>query len=85
MTEVCFPGVVIAPIEYFDVAVIAHVVIETNHLIIAITQIVLLTGVVMKVIDPFDSDPYVHVNAVKHPKLFNAMWSGSSVGIRHNI
>src|SRR3569832_363920 len=63
MTKVCLPGVVIAPIEYFDVAVIAHVVIETNHLINAISQIVLFALVVMKVIDPFDSDAYVHANA----------------------
>ena len=63
VAEIGLPGVVIAPIEYLDVAVTTHVVVEANHLIVAITQIILLAGVFVKVIDPFDSDTYVHVNA----------------------
>ena len=63
ITEIRLPGVVIAPVEDLDVPVTAHMVVEANHLVLAVTQIVLLAFVRMEVIDPFDSDANLHMDA----------------------
>ena len=37
VTKIRLPSVIIAPVEDLDVSVAAHVVIEANHLVIAVT------------------------------------------------
>ena len=63
VTEICFPRIIIAPVENFDVSMAAHVVIEANHLIITVAQIILVTCIRVKIVDPFDSNPDLHVDA----------------------
>ena len=63
VAEVCLPRVIIAPVEDLDVSIPTHMVVEANHLVVAVTQLDLFARVCMEVIDPFNSDADLHVDA----------------------